>query len=109
MKIIVGALLLLSSSMVMANEQISARKITALQLYETYAVAELESPGQNSAECTKSSAENYVGFFVNTDEGERMLTMLLSARIAGKAIGFGVAGCLTWGNGTVPKVYRLDL
>ncbi len=91
----------------LASEKIPETELLKLQAYKTYAIATLRSPGTNQDECTKNSAQNFV--LISFDDGQEMYSAALSARVSGKPIGFGVSGCQAWGDGSVPKVYRVDL
>jgi len=104
---------LLLTNFCLASEQISPRGISKVQVYTTYAIVQLESPGQNIDGCTRNGAEKYVAISfrdaVGKAEGKELYSAVLSARVTVAPIGFGVSGCKDWGSGTVPLVYRVDL
>lgn len=92
-----------------ASEQVTERKITKINLYDTYAVLWLDEPFQNTDECTKSSANQVVLIDVTDATNGNFYSTALAARISGEKVGFGLSGCQGWGDGTIPKAYRVDL
>ena len=94
---------------VSASEQISARGVKLIQAYSTYAVIHLDEQNQNLDSCTKTNAKSVVIVTYDSVKGKELYSAVLSARVSGALVGFGVNGCHTWGDGTAPLVYRVDL
>ena len=99
---------LLVSQVTLASEQIGKRKISMVNVYKNYAIVTLTPDFSNTDGCTHSRAKRAVGIDLNAAGGKEHLAVVLTARASGQDIGFGTGGCISWGNPTVPKVYRVD-
>lgn len=104
--LLVTALIFAVSSF--ASEQVSKRKISKIQIYKTGVYVHLETPIQNADDCTHAAAELVLGLNINDVLNERLYSAILAAEAAGREIGFGVTGCLTYGAFNVPSIYRVD-
>ncbi|TQV74922.1 hypothetical protein FLL45_08155 [Aliikangiella marina] len=109
MKKLIYIVLILTSSKLIASEQIPSTKILSLAVYDSYAVVRLATPGQNAENCSHSAAGNWAAISFDSNKNKEMYSAILSARIADKSIGFGLNGCRNWGTATVPSIYRVDL
>lgn len=109
MKIIISLLMAVFIGSISASEQISDRGVKKIQAYSTYAVIHLDVQNQNLDGCTKSNAKSVVIVTYDSEKGKELYSTILSARISGALVGYGVNGCHMWGDGTAPLVYRVDL
>ena len=107
--LLIALLVLFSFNSAYASEQISKRKVKLIQLYESTVIFVLESPISNTDGCSHSNAKWSIGLDISTEGGRQQYATVLSARVSNSEIGFGVNGCINWGNPTVAKVYRVDL
>ena len=104
------ALLMLTSHSLVASEQIPRdRTIEYIQVYKSTVFIHLDKQHKNTDNCTHKVAKDTVALALDT-ESKEIYSAILSARVSGTKIGFGVGGCQSWGpSGTVPKIYRVDL
>lgn len=93
---------------VYSNEQVSKRAISGISTYDSYAVINLSQDHENLENCTKETAKSAVILPLNSDGASFMFSTILSAKAAGAKVGFGLTGSYSHGDGTVPKIYRVD-
>lgn len=83
--------------------------IESLYVYDTYAIIKTNSVISNTYNCTKNNADQFLYVPVEGDGGKAKYSAVLSAYVAGSSIRLGYAGCASWGDGTVSKVYGVSL
>lgn len=100
-----------SVSLAGSNESSSVTYVKVLFGYETYFVVEVtDAVLPNPAGCTSSRASTRIKMARNT-ETDHIYSTLLAAKISGSPVTLGVLGskCYTWGDGSIPVMYRVDL
>lgn len=101
-------LIFLALSSVAYGEQVSKRTVTGISVYDTYVVISVSPNIANTDSCTKSNAADHIILLLNSDGAKAMYSTILSAKVSGTSVGFGLSGCQGWGGGTVAKIYRVD-
>ena len=109
--ILVFSLVISSFASAGSNQSSGTTYVKVLFGYETYFVVEVtDAVLPNPAGCTSSRASTRIKMNRNS-ETDHTYSTFLAAKISGSPVTLGVLGskCYTWGEGSIPVMYRVDL
>jgi hypothetical protein len=104
---VVAAMLALAGVTTLAWASSQFAMGTTITGYGTYATGAYITfaPAQPGLEGCTYAAGNQLWIDMTTPDGKTLYATFLAAMLAGKAVGFGVSGCIN----TSPVVYRVDV